>query len=77
MEKSKVYFTSMRTKINDNLLQKLERLIKTAGIEILILRENMLPSKFISANPATWPICAQIMQKVVADAIKELGGKPF
>ncbi len=51
MEKSKVYFTSMRTKINDNLLQKLERLIKTAGIEILILRENMLPSKIHFGEP--------------------------
>ena len=33
MEKSKVYFTNLRAKNNDNLQQKLERLIRKAGIE--------------------------------------------
>ena len=32
MEKSKVYFTNLRAKNNDNLQQKLERLIRKAGI---------------------------------------------
>ena len=32
MEKSKVYFTTMKTSFSENLPQKLERLIKTAGI---------------------------------------------
>ena len=32
MEKSKVYFTNMRTKNGVNLQQKLEKLIKAAGI---------------------------------------------
>ena len=32
MEKSKVYFTSMRAKVGDSLLNKLTRLIKKAGI---------------------------------------------
>ncbi len=32
MEKSKVYFTNLRAGFGSNLLEKLERLIKTAGI---------------------------------------------
>ena len=32
MSTSKVYFTDLRAKNGDNLLQKLQRLIKTAGI---------------------------------------------
>ena len=32
MGKSKVYFTNLRAKNNDNLQQKLERLIRKAGI---------------------------------------------
>ena len=32
MSASKVYFTDLRTSFNENLPQKLERLIKTAGI---------------------------------------------
>ena len=33
MEKSKVYFTSFKTSFTENLMQKLARLVKTAGIE--------------------------------------------
>ena len=32
MKTSKVYFTNLRAKNGDNLLTKLQRLIKTAGI---------------------------------------------
>ncbi len=33
MNKSKVYFTNLRTNSNMTLLQKLDRLVKKAGIE--------------------------------------------
>lgn len=33
MTASKVYFSDLRVKNGDNLLQKLQRLIKAAGIE--------------------------------------------
>ena len=32
MEKSKVYYTTMKTTFKENLPQKLKRLIKTAGL---------------------------------------------
>ena len=33
MEKSKVYFTTFKTSFTENLLQKLRRLMITAGID--------------------------------------------
>ena len=35
MEKAKVYFTDFRASLNQNLLQKLEKLVVKAGIEQL------------------------------------------
>ena len=40
MEKSKVYFTDFRARPGNNLLQKLEKLIKTAGIEDIDFKNN-------------------------------------
>lgn len=42
MEKSKVYFTSFKATFSENLMQKLERLIKTAGMGNIDLKINML-----------------------------------
>lgn len=50
MEKSKVYFTSFKATGNENLLQKLHRLMKTAGFENIDLRISMQRLKFILEN---------------------------
>ena len=50
MEKSKVYFTSFKATGNENLLQKLHRLMKTADLKTLILRISMQRLKFILEN---------------------------
>lgn len=63
MEKSKVYFTSMKTSFSENLPQKLERLMKTAGIGSIDLRISMPPSKSISENPEIWLSCGPIMRQ--------------
>ena len=63
MEKSKVYFTSFKTSFTENLMQKLARLVKTAGIENIDFRIIMQQSKFILENMETWHFCARIMQK--------------
>ena len=41
MEKAKVYFTNMHTTYDENLTQKLARLITTAGIGNIDLKRNM------------------------------------
>lgn len=62
MEKAKVYYSDLRTSPTSNLLDKMERLLKRAGIEQLPLKDSLLPSKSISANPAIWHTCVPIMQ---------------
>ena len=62
MEKSKVYYTTMRTGFEDGLLNKLKRLIKPAS-ETLILTENIQPSRSISVNQATLPISVLTMRR--------------
>ena len=55
MEKSKVYYTSMRTGFDNGLLDKLKRLIKKAGIENIDF-----DGKY---SPAIWHFSVPIMQK--------------
>ena len=60
MEKAKVYFTDMRTEsMGKNLLQKLETLIRAAGIEKI----NTLQLNYTLESRATWHSCVQTMQK--------------
>ena len=40
METSKVYYTDLRTSPTSNLLDKMERLVKRAGIEQLPLKDG-------------------------------------
>ena len=47
MEKAKVYYADLRTSPTSNLLDKMERLLKRAGIEKLPLKDNFATSKFI------------------------------
>ena len=42
METSKVYYTDLRTSPTSNLLDKMERLVKRAGIEQLPLKDLSL-----------------------------------
>lgn len=62
MEKAKVYYSDLRTSPTSNLLDKMERLLKRAGIEQLPLKDSFAPLKSISANPETWHTCVPIMQ---------------
>ena len=77
MERSKVYFTNMRTKMNDNLQQKLARLIKKAGIGDIDLDKKYVAIKIHFGEPGNLAYLRPNSAKTVADVVKELGGKPF
>ena len=77
MEKSKVYFTDFRAKPGNNLLQKLERLIKRAGIENIDFKNKYVAIKIHFGEPGNLAYLRPNYAKVVADVVKELGGKPF
>ena len=63
MTPSNVYFTTFRTSFRENLLQKLERLIKKAGLFEQVDFQNKYPLKSISASRETWPTCAPTIQR--------------
>lgn len=77
MEMSKVYYTNLRTRIGDNLLQKLERLIKTAGIGDIDFEDKYTAIKMHFGEPGNLAFLRPNYAKTVADVIKKLGGKPF
>lgn len=77
MEKSKVYFTNMHTTFNENLLQKLERLIKTAGIENIDFKNKFAAIKIHFGEPGNLAFLRPNFSKVIIDLIKKNGGKPF
>lgn len=77
MEKSKVYFTNMRATSNMNLLQKLERLVKKAGIEQIDFKGKFSAIKIHFGEPGNLAYLRPNYSKVIADVIKSLGGKVF
>ena len=76
-EKSKVYFTDFRAKPGLNLLQKLERLVKKAGIENIDFHNKFVAIKIHFGEPGNLAYLRPNYAKVVVDIVKELGGKPF
>ena len=77
MEKSKVYFTDLHTTPNNNLLDKLEKLIKKAGIEKINFENQFVAVKVHFGEPGN---LAYIRPNYVARLIKmlkKLGAKPF
>lgn len=77
MEVSNVYFTDLRVKNGDNLLTKLQRLIKTAGIGNIDFTDKYVTIKMHFGEPGNLAFLRPNYAKAVADIVKELGGKPF
>lgn len=77
MEKSKVYFTDFRARPGYNLLQKLQRLIKEAGINNIDFENKYVAIKIHFGEPGNLAYLRPNYSKAVADVVKELGGKPF
>ncbi|MBE6641109.1 MAG: DUF362 domain-containing protein [Ruminococcaceae bacterium] len=77
MERSKVYFTDMRTAIGDGLPSKLKRLIKAAGIGNIDMDGKFVAVKMHFGELGNISFLRPNYAKAVVDVIKELGGKPF
>ncbi|QTQ11124.1 DUF362 domain-containing protein [Treponema parvum] len=77
MEKAKVYFTDFRTKGSEDLLKKLQRLIKTAGIGNIDFSGKFTAIKIHFGEPGNISYLRPNYAKAVADSIKNLGGVPF
>jgi uncharacterized Fe-S center protein len=77
MEKAKVYFTSMRTKVGESMLEKLEKLIKKAGIDTIDFKQKYAAIKIHFGEPGNLAFLRPNFAKTVADHIKKQGGMPF
>lgn len=77
MEKAKVFFTDLRTRPGMNLLNKLEKLIKTAGIEQINFKDNFTAIKIHFGEPGNLAFIRPNYAAKVVSVVKELGGLPF
>ncbi len=71
-EKKKVYWCDFRAVPRTNLLEKLKRLMRHAGIETIDFDKKMAAIKIHFGEPEIYLICVRITQKAVADVVKEL-----
>lgn len=74
---SKVYYCDLRTRHGETLLQKLRRLIKTAGMGEIDFEGKFTAIKLHFGELGNLAFLRPNYSKVVADFVKELGGRPF
>jgi len=74
---SDVYFTSFKTELGVSLLQKLHDLMKDAGFEKIDFKDKFVAIKIHFGEYGNLAFLRSNYAKVVADYVKELGGKPF
>ena len=74
---SQVYFTNLRAKPNSNLLQKLERIVKRAGIEQIDFKDKFVALKIHFGELGNMAYIRPNYAAVIVRIVKELGGKPF
>ena len=77
MGKSKVYYTSFKTSGHETLLQKLRRLMITAGMKEIDFADKYAAIKIHFGEYGNLAFLRPNYAKVMADLVKECGGKPF
>ena len=76
-ERSKVYMTDLRCRPGVSLLNKLEKLMRTAGIGEINFERKLVAIKMHFGEPGNLAFLRPNYAKVVADVVKSLGGVPF
>ncbi len=74
---SKVYFTNLRASQTGNLLQKLERMVRRAGIEKIDFKDKFVAVKIHFGEFGNVAYIRPNYAAVMIKIIRELGGKPF
>ena len=77
MEQSKVFFSDFRAMPGTNLLKKLQRLMRAAGIGQIDFNHRFAAVKMHFGEPGNLAFLRPNYAKAVADVVKELGGFPF
>jgi uncharacterized Fe-S center protein len=77
MDKSKVYFTNLRTTPSSNLLDKMERLVKRAGIANIDFKNQFVAIKIHFGEPGNLAYIRPNYAARMATLLRSLGAKPF
>ena len=77
MEQAKVYFTDLRTSPTSNLLDKMERLVKKAGITQLPLKNSFVAIKIHFGEPGNLAYIRPNYAARMANLLRSYGAKPF
>lgn len=77
MPSSKVYFTNMRATAEENLLQKLQRLLKAAGMDQIDFDRKYTAIKIHFGEPGNLSYLRPNFARAVVEMVKSLGGRPF
>ena len=77
MEKTKVYFSDLRTSPTSNLLDKMERLLKRAGIGQLPLKDSFTAIKIHFGEPGNLAYIRPNYAARMANLLRSFGAKPF
>ncbi|MCP9611553.1 DUF362 domain-containing protein [Coprobacter tertius] len=77
MEKSKVYFTNLHTTPSSNLLDKMERLVRKAGIADIDFNHQFTAIKIHFGEPGNLAYIRPNYAARMADVLREMGAKPF
>ncbi|MDR1787722.1 MAG: DUF362 domain-containing protein [Treponema sp.] len=76
-QKAPVYFTSIRCKMNDSLLDKMARLLDAAGLAKIDFLEKFVAIKIHFGEPGNLSYLRAGFARVLVDKIAALGGRPF
>ena len=77
MEKSKVYFTNLRTVPGNDMLTKLEKLVRRAGIADIDFAGKFVAIKIHFGEPGNLAYIRPNYAARIVDVVRSLGGKPF
>lgn len=77
MTTSKVFFTSLRTNPHSNLLDKMERLVRRAGIDTIDFDKRFAAIKIHFGEPGNVAYIRPNFAARIADILRSLGAKPF
>lgn len=77
MEPSKVYFTNLRTTPSTNLLDKMERLVKKAGITSIDFKQQFVAIKIHFGEPGNLAYIRPNYAARMSNFLRSLGAKPF
>ena len=74
---AKVWFTDFRVRNDENMLLKLQRLCKAAGIQDIDWQDKFTAIKMHFGEPGNLAFLRPNYAKAIVDLVRQLGGKPF